>query len=104
MILEDVPNGADFLVEAAASAYAERFGHRDLHAVDVLCVPDRLPKRIGEREVQEILYRLLAEEMIDAVDGRLGKRFVEGCVEGLRGREVRPEWFFHDHASLRSTT
>jgi hypothetical protein len=101
MILEEVPNGADSLVEATAAAYVECFRHRDLHAPDVLPVPDRLQKRVGEPEVQEVLYGLLAEKMIDAVDGRLVKRVVEGRVESLRGAEVATERLFHDHSSLR---
>ena len=35
VILKDVANGADLLVELAASANAERLRHRDLHVVDV---------------------------------------------------------------------
>jgi hypothetical protein len=44
MILEDVPNGADFLVETAATAHAKLLRHRDLHVLDVPYVPYRLQK------------------------------------------------------------
>src|SRR5690242_13078237 len=103
MILEDVAKGADVLVEGASAAYPERFRHRDLHAVDVCGVPDRFQKRVGKPKVQEVLDRLLPEKMIDAVDSGLRERFVEGSVEGLRGREVATERLFHDDASLRRT-
>ena len=101
MILEDIPNGTNFLVEAAAAAHAELFRHRDLHALDVLRVPDRFQKRVGEPEVEDVLHRLLAQEMIDAVDRRLGKRFVEHRVQRFRRGEVSTERLFHDHAALR---
>ena len=104
MILEDVPNGADALVETAAAAHAKCFRHGDLRALDVLGIPDRLQKRVGEPEIQKVLDRLFAEEMIDAVDGRLRKRLVDGRVESLGRREVTTEWFFHDHTGLRGTT
>ena len=39
--------------------------------------------------------------MIDAVDSRFGKRFMDRRVEGLRGPEVAAERFFHDHTRLR---
>src|SRR5579864_8449019 len=96
MILEDVSNGADALVETAAAAHAECFRHGDLRALDVLGIPDGLQKRVGEPEIQEVLDRLFAEEMIDAVDGRLGKGLVEGRVESLGRRQVTTEWFFHN--------
>src|SRR5579871_5623011 len=104
MILEDIADGADVFVESASAAYAEPFRHRDLHAVDVCGVPDRLQKRVSEPEVQEVLYRLLPEKMIDTVHSQLGERFVEGRVQSLRGRKVTPERFFHDDTGLRRTS
>jgi hypothetical protein len=34
--------------------------------LDVRAVPERLDDGVGEAEVQQVLHRLLAEEMIDA--------------------------------------
>src|SRR5438093_1581709 len=104
MILEDVTNGADFLVEAAPPPHVERFWHRDLHAVDVVAVPDRFQKRVGKPEIEEVLYGLLAEKVIDAINRRLRKRLVNGRIEGLRRREVTTERFFHDDTSVCSTS
>ena len=73
VVLDDVAHGADFLVEAAASLHAEALGHRDLHAVDVIAVPQGLEQRICKPEVQEVLHGLLAEVMVDPEDRRLGK-------------------------------
>ena len=46
MILDHVADGAGLLVESAAALHAEALRHRDLHALDVLAVPDRLQERV----------------------------------------------------------
>ncbi len=96
MILEHVAHRADFLVELAAAAHAEVFRHRDLHAAHVTGAPDGLEKRIGEPEVQQVLDRLLSEEMIDAKNRGLTERSVQRLVQRGRGRQVPAERFFHD--------
>src|SRR5579859_287195 len=101
MVLEDVTKGADLLVECAAVADPELLRHRDLHALHVLCVPDRLQKSVGKSEIQDVLHRLLAKEMIDAKKSRIGKRFVEHCIESPGRSEVTTEWLFHDHTAVR---
>ena len=49
------------------------FGNGDLHMVNVLAIPDRLEDAIGKAENQQVLHRLFAEIMVDAVDLRLGE-------------------------------
>jgi hypothetical protein len=93
MILKDVPNRADFLVQAPPVSHSERLGHRNLHALDVPGVPDRLQKRVGKSEVEEILYWLLTEEVINAIDDRLGKRVVQGRIEASADARSRPNGF-----------
>ncbi len=56
------------VVEAAAVADVERLGHVDLDVVDVVAVPDRLEEAVGETQRENVLRRLLAEEMVDAKD------------------------------------
>ena len=45
-----------------------RLGHGDLHVIDVAAVPDRLEDAVGEAEHQDVLHRLLAQVVIDAID------------------------------------
>ena len=52
MILHDVLNGAYVVVELATRADAKVFGHGDLHAADVLTVPQRFDKGIGTAKIQ----------------------------------------------------
>ena len=68
VVLQHVPVGAGFVVEAPAILHAEILGHGDLDAADVVAVPQRLEHRIGEARVEQVLHRLLAQEVVDAED------------------------------------
>ena len=68
---DDVAQRADRVVEVSAVLDAEALGHRDLHGLDVVAVPDRLEHRVGEPEVEQLLQAHLAEEVVDAVKLRL---------------------------------
>ena len=78
VVLDDIANRADLLVELPARQHAERFGHRDLDAVDVVAVPDRLEERVREPKEQQVLHGLLAEVVIDPEDVGLGEAFCAG--------------------------
>ena len=56
------------VVELAAAFDAEFLGHGDLHVTDAAAPPQRLEQRIAETQRQQVLHRLLAEVMIDAID------------------------------------
>jgi hypothetical protein len=60
--------GPGVLVEAGATVQGQRLGHVDLHVVDVVAVPDRLEQAVGEPEREDVLRRLLAEEVVDPED------------------------------------
>ena len=100
VILHDVAQCADRLVELAAAFDAEPLGHRDLHVRDVVAIPDRLEKRVGEAEIVEVLDRLLAQIVIDAKDRLLAKYLMQRPVQRLRRREVAAERLFDDDARL----
>ena len=68
---------AGLLVEADALLQRQRLGHVDLHVVDVVAVPDRLEQTVGEAEGEDVLRRLLAEEVVDAEDLALVERLVQ---------------------------
>ena len=74
---DDVAQRADGVVEVAAVLDPEALGHRDLDAVEVVPVPDRLEHRVGEPEVEELLEAHLPEEVVDPVDLRLVEVLVE---------------------------
>ena len=69
------------LVEAGAALDVQRLGHVDLHVGDVVAVPHRLEHAIGKAQCQDVLRRLLAQEVVDAVDRVLVQDLVQRSVE-----------------------
>src|SRR3546814_9304942 len=59
VILDDVAGGADPVVIAGAAADADVLGHRDLHVVDVVAVPDRLVQLVRSEEHTSELQSLM---------------------------------------------
>ncbi len=88
--------GTGGLVERRAALEAERLGHVDLHMLDEVAVPDRLEQAVGEAEREDVLRRLLAQEVVDPEDLRLVEDLVHLAVEGDGGREVGAERLLHD--------
>ena len=68
MILHNIADRAYLFIKNSAALHPEGFGHGDLHAPDVVAVPDRLQKRVGKAKVQQVLDGFLAEIMIDPKD------------------------------------
>ena len=95
---DHVAVGAGLLVEADAAPDIERLGHVNLDVVDEVAAPDRLEQAVGESEGENVLRRLLAEEMVDPEDLLLGKNLVQLGVERHRALEIGAERFFHDDA------
>ncbi len=88
--------GAGRLVEVRALVEPQLLGHVDLDVVDVVAVPDRLEQPVGEAEREDVLRRLLPEEVVDPVDLRLVEGLVELGVERLGRRQVDAERLLHD--------
>src|SRR5689334_8514405 len=98
MVLNDIPDGARLVIKGAAALNAEILRHGDLNTLDIVAVPERLEKRIGEPEVQDILNRTLAEVMIDTEYRFLGKGAGQGPVQFLSRDKVPSKWLFDDDA------
>jgi predicted dinucleotide-utilizing enzyme len=81
MILDHVADGTGRIVEEAAALDAEILRHGDLHALDMVAIPERLQKRIREAEVQHVMHRPLPEAMIDAESRRLVECAEQDSVE-----------------------
>jgi len=56
------------LIEGGTHAEPERLRNVDLHMIDEVAVPDRLEQPVGEAECEDVLRRLLAQEVVDAED------------------------------------
>ena len=89
VVLDHVAGGADAVVVAGPAADADVLGHRDLHVVDVVGVPDRLEHGVREPHRQDVLDRLLAEVVVDPEDRARREDAVQDAVQragGLAGR------------------
>ena len=96
-----IAGGADPVVVGRTPGHADVFGHRDLHMVDVVAVPQRLVHLVGEAERQEVLDGLLAEVVVDAehVVGR--EDALDDRVALARGPEVGAERLLDDDPAPR---
>ena len=97
---DDVAQRADRVVEVAAVLDAEVLGHRDLHARDVVAVPDRLEHRVGEPQVEDLVEAHLPEEVVDPVQLGLVDVLVDLRGERARRREVVAERLLDDDARV----
>ncbi len=86
------------LVETDPLAQGECFRHVDLHVVDEVAVPDRLEQAVGKAERQDVLRRLLAEEMVDPENLALVEHLVQLGVQHHGARQIGAERLFHDDA------
>ena len=97
---DHVAVGTGGLVELGAALEPEGLRHVDLHVVDEVAVPDRLEEAVGEAERQDVLGRLLAEEVVDAEDLALVEDLVQPVVEPARALEVGAEGLLHHDPRL----
>ena len=97
---DHVAVGAGLVVEVGAALDGQRLRHVDLHVGDVRAVPDRLEQAVGEPEGQDVVDRLLAEEVVDPEDLRLVEDRVHGLAELDRGLAVGAERLLDDHPRL----
>ena len=84
VVLDHVAQRADAVVVARTTLDAERLGHRDLDLVDVVGAQHRLDEPVREPEHEDVLHRLLAEEVVDAEDLVFAPTLVQLLVERER--------------------
>src|SRR5690348_13831103 len=104
MVLNDIPDGAGLIIKGAAALNAEILRHRDLNTFDVVAVPERFEKGIGEPEVEHILNRSLPEVMINTEYRLFGKSAGQSPVQFLSRGKVSSEWLFDDDTRACSKT
>ena len=91
MVLHHVLQRTGLVVIAGAALQGDGFVPGDLDPGDVVAVPERLEDPVGEPEAEDVLRRLLAEEVVDPEDRPLGERRPEQGVERLgRGESLKP--------------
>ena len=96
MVWHHVAQRAGRFVEPGAQLYADGFGDRDLHMVDVVAIPDRLEDPVGETQHHDVLDRFLAEEMIHSIDLRFRQHLEDAGVERAGRAQIGAERLFDD--------
>ncbi len=91
MALQHVADHTSLIVVATASFNPDRFRGRDLDMVDIVAIPERFKDTVNETQHKEVLNRLLAQVMIDAIDLLLGKYLVDILIQLLRRLEIPSE-------------
>src|SRR5436305_47788 len=100
MVLYDIADCPGLFIEFSPAGHAEVLSHSDLHALDVVPVPDRFEKRVGKAEVENVLDRLFAKVMVDAKDGRFGKNGVQDLIQRPGRGKVTAERLLDNHAGI----
>ncbi len=97
MVLDHVAQLAGLVEVAPAALDADGFGDGDLHMGNVVLVPLRLEQAVGKAQGDEVLHRVLAQVMIDAV-GAVFREEARHCIVHLAGRpQVMADGLFqHD--------
>ena len=78
---DHVAEAARRFVEAAAVLDGELLGNIDLHRLQILTVPGGFDESVGKAQGQNILHRLLSEEVIDPVDLIFVGDLLECCIQ-----------------------
>ena len=102
MVLDHVANRAcGVVIGAPAAGHAHFLGHGDLHRSHVPPVPDRLEDAVAEPEGQDVLDRLLAQVMVDAIDLALVEHARDLEVQRRGAGKVVAERLLDDHPAPR---
>ena len=96
MVRYHVAERSGAIVEFTAAFDRDRLGHRDLHVIDMVAVPQRLEQPVGEPQHHDVLDRLLPEIMVDAIDLVFRKDRQQLCIERARRIEIGSERLFDD--------
>jgi hypothetical protein len=89
VVLDDIADRPGGVIKVTSSFDPELLRHCDLHTLDVIPVPDRLQKAIGEAKEQKIENRFFTEVVVDPKDSRFRKHRVKCSVQQLsRGKVV----------------
>src|ERR1019366_8301634 len=98
MIRDHVPERARRLVIAATPLDPHGLRRGDLHVVYITSIPNRFENAVAETEHQQVLHRLLAEIVIDAVNLALAEHLLDLGIQRVRRFEVAPKRLLDDDA------
>ncbi len=100
MVGHHVPQGAGLLVEVTTRLHAHGFRRGDLHVINVVVVPERLEQRVGKATDQDVLYRFLAQVVVDPIDLLLFHVCQQALVQRLGTGQVGAEGLLHHQPAI----
>ena len=96
VVRDHIAQRASLVVIPSALLDSQRFGHGDLHMVDVPPVPDGFEDSVRKAEDQDILHRLFAQIVVDAVNLIFRQDLSNIAVELARRIQIPSERLFDD--------
>src|SRR5215831_21122865 len=103
MILNHVADRAGLIIERPPPLDPEILRHGDLHALDLIAVPERLEERIREAEEHHVMDGSFSQIMIDAEDVFFVESAEQNLVKRLLRGKVMAEGLFDDNAGAVGT-
>src|SRR6185437_1590527 len=103
VVFYHVADRTSLVVKLATTLNAKLFRHRDLDTLDVVAVPDRLQKTIGEAKNQQIEDRLFTKVVVDPKNSCFWKHRPKSSIQLLRGSKIVSEGFLHDDPRIFDT-
>ncbi len=97
MIGDHVAQRPGGFVKTAAMLDAHGLRGGDLHVIDVVAIPERLDDVVGKAEHHQVLHRLFAEVVVDAVNLFLRQDLLQVLVKLARRVQIVSKGFLHDH-------
>ena len=104
MILHDIADRSGLIIKCATALNAEVLGHCDLNAFNIIAVPERFQKGIGEAKDQHIVHGPLAKIVVNAVHVGLVECAQEHSVQFLGRGQIIAEGLFDDDACSLAAT
>ena len=98
MILDHVTHRAGLVVELAAPFDADMFADGDLHMADASAAPQRFEQHVAEAQRDQVLHRLLAQVVIDAVDLLFLEDRADQLIDAFRGGAILSQRLLQDDA------
>ena len=102
MVRHHVAQRAGCVVVITAAADGQQFSDSDLDVVDVIAIPDRLKKPVGEAQHHDVLHRFLAEIVIDAENLVFLENAEQLLIQRMRTGKVGAERLFDDDPPPRA--
>src|SRR5436305_14514110 len=98
MIRDHVAQRARVFIISSALFDPDLLSRRNLYAVDVAPIPDELKDAVAETKDHDVLHRLFAKLLINAVDLAFVEDLFDFLLELLRRFQILANWFL-DHGA-----